>query len=65
MPKKKTTGLRPGQPAPASGQYLTRGPRGGHGNEITAVKGKPLPPADKPGTTYDLVDRTNNRSGRP
>lgn len=41
----KTRGLRSGAPAPVSGQYEKRGPRGGHtGCEVTAVKGKPLPP---------------------
>lgn len=41
---KKKSGLKPGQNAPASGQYRQVGPRGGKGPEVTAVKGKPLPP---------------------
>jgi hypothetical protein len=62
--KPATTGLKPGQDAPNSGQYQERGPRGGHGPEVTAVQGKPLPPTQKPGSTYDLVDPTNNGAGR-
>lgn len=57
----KTRGLRSGALTPVSGQYEKRGPRGGHtGREVTAVKGKPLPPAGK-GETFDLVDRTRHR----
>lgn len=57
--------LPPGTPAPASGQYAVRGPRGGNtGKEITAEQGNPLPPTPKPGMTYDLVDRTKNKSGK-
>lgn len=44
----KTSGLRSGNRAPESGQYEVRGPRGGAtGREITAIKGKPLPPVEK------------------
>ncbi len=61
----KTKGLTPGTPAPNSGQYGVRGPRGGMSRkEITSVKGEPLPPTPKPGMRYDLVDRTRNQSGR-
>ena len=57
--------LRPGNRAPASGQYKPVGPRGGVGKkEITAVKGKPLPPAPAPGSTYKIVDRTKNKAGQ-
>lgn len=56
--------LRPGQKAPASGQYQEIGPRGGKGNEVTSVKGEPLPPTSTKGATYRLVDRTKNKSGR-
>jgi len=38
------TPLKPGTPAPVSGQYEQVGPRGGAGKEITGIKGKPLPP---------------------
>ena len=58
----KTT-LKPGQPAPKSGQYQTIGPRGGKGDEITSTKGNPLPPTQKSGSTYVLVDPTKHKSG--
>jgi hypothetical protein len=61
MPSKP---LKPGQPAPNSGQYEQRGPRGGAGKEVTVVKGEPLPPTPRPNMSYVLVDRTNNKSGR-
>ena len=61
MPK----GLKPGTPAPKSGQYERVGPRGGHtGEEVTAVQNKPLPPTPKPGETYNLVDRTRHKGDR-
>jgi hypothetical protein len=63
MSKLKTSGLTPGTPAPASGQYERRGPRGGHGPEVTVVKREPLPPTPKPNETYNLVDRSRNKSG--
>lgn len=57
--------LKPGEKAPASGQYGVLGARGGNLNkEVTAVKGKPLPPTEKPGQTYKLNDPTNNKSGK-
>jgi hypothetical protein len=37
--------LKPGQTAPASGQYKVLGPRGGdQGVEVTVTKGEPMPP---------------------
>lgn len=63
MPKSQ----RPGETAPASGQYRITGPRGGTvpGNpERTVVRGEPLPPTPKPGQRYILTDRTNNGAGR-
>lgn len=57
--------LKPGTRAPASGQYEQVGPRGGRtGHEVTTVRGEPLPPTSKPGSTYVIVDRTRNDSGR-
>lgn len=57
---------RPGQKAPASGQYGIVGPRGGRtGQERTVVKGEPLPPTPEKGQNYRLVDPTKNKSGRP
>ena len=59
-------GLKPGQKAPVSGQYGVVGLRGGKINhEVTVVKGEPMPPTKKPGQTYVINDRTNNKSGRP
>ena len=56
---------RPGQKAPASGQYEIVGQRGGRtGKERTVVKGEPLPPTPEKGQGYRMADRTKNRSGR-
>ena len=56
---------KPGEKAPVSGQYGVIGPRGGDlHKEVTVVKGEPLPPTQKPGQTYVINDRTNNKSGR-
>lgn len=60
----KPSGMKPGQKAPASGQYQEIGPRGGKGPEVTSVKGEPLPPTSKPGSTYTLVDPSKNGSGK-
>lgn len=55
---------RPGQKAPASGQYEIVGQRGGRtGKERTVVKGEPLPPTPSGGQKYRLADRTKNKSG--
>ncbi len=56
----KTSGLKPGQTAPTSGQYQKIGPRGGKGPEVTSVKGEHLPPTPTKGTTYKLVDPTKH-----
>lgn len=57
--------FKPGQSAPLSGQYEVVGPRGGStGSEVTAIKGKPLPPTPKPGQAFVPVDPTKNKSGR-
>lgn len=56
--------FRPGQTAPASGQYELLGPRGGRtGVERTVVRGEPLPPSLSRGQRYMLVDPTRNGSG--
>lgn len=53
--------LKPGQETPISGQYEVVGPRGGEtGREITSTEGNPLPPTQKPGQTYRLVDETRH-----
>lgn len=49
--------LKPGTPAPKSGQYQNSGT----GNEVTGVKGKPLPPTPHPGQGYKLVDPTKHQ----
>ncbi|MCX6731714.1 MAG: hypothetical protein NTX55_01875 [Candidatus Parcubacteria bacterium] len=52
---------KPGELVPRSGQYEIIGPRGGKKREeITGVKGKPLPPTKKPGSGYKLVDPTKH-----
>jgi hypothetical protein len=57
--------LKPGQPAPRSGQYERIGPRGGEtGKEITGVKGKTLPPTPGPNQGYKLVDPTKHKQPR-
>jgi len=62
---KKSKALPPGTPAPVSGQYEEKGPRGGGtGAEVTAIEGRPLPPTSKPGNKYDLVDRTKHKGSK-
>lgn len=56
--------LKPGETAPTSGQYVTIGPRGGKGSEITSTKGHPLPPTPKPNSGYKLVDATKHKSDK-
>ena len=57
--------LKPGERAPASGQYERVGPRGGRtGHEVTVVRGEPMPPTPSPGSTYRIADRPHNPSGR-
>ncbi len=54
--------LKPGQITPVSGQYEIVGPRGGStGQEITSVKGKPLPPTPEPNQLLKLVDPTKHK----
>jgi hypothetical protein len=56
---------KPGEIAPASGQYEIVGPRGGHtGQERTVPKGKPLPPTPEPGAGYRIADRSKNDAGK-
>ncbi len=56
---------KPGEKSPVSGQAVPVGSKGGvGGNEVTVVKGKPLPPTPKPNQHYVVVDRTKNKSGK-
>lgn len=60
-----TKNYKPGEPAPRSGEYEIRGPRGGDTNkERTAVQGKPLPPTPKAGQSYVLSRPAHNGAGR-
>ena len=57
--------IKPGTPAPVSGQYERFNRLGNPtGNEVTAVRGKPLPPTPHSGQSYKLVDKTKH-AGRP
>ena len=57
----KRAPLKPGEKAPASGQYEIIGPRGGRtGEERTVVKKEPLPPPPEKGQKYILVDKTKH-----
>ncbi|WP_454766116.1 hypothetical protein [Cupriavidus campinensis] len=49
--------LKPGTPAPKSGQYRNEVTR----TEVTGVKGKPLPPTPAPRQGYKLVDPTKHK----
>ncbi|WP_155848798.1 hypothetical protein [Amycolatopsis vancoresmycina] len=51
--------IPPGTPAPSSGQYKVPGSK----TEVTAVKGKPMPPTSKPGQGYVEVDKTKHKNG--
>ncbi len=53
--------FKPGQTTPKSGQYQVIGPKGGKGTEITSTQGNPLPPTQKPHSTYVLVDPTKHK----
>lgn len=55
--------IKPGAPAPASGQFVQVGPRGGNAGstEITAVQGKPMPPTTRPGQQWQMVDPTKHK----
>jgi len=63
MSKPKQTGLKPGQVAVIPGLYEQRGPKGGHGPQVTVPGGHKLPPAPK-GSTFDLKQPADNKSGR-
>lgn len=61
----KSKGLKPGQPAPVSGEYAILGPRGGQTKvERTVVRGEPLPPTPSKGSTYVVSRRAHNGAGK-
>lgn len=51
------TTLKPGQTVRRSGQYRNTST----GREVTATRGEPLPPTQKPGQRYQLVDPTRHK----
>lgn len=56
---------KPGEKADTSGQYERIGPRGGKtGQEVTVVKGEPLPPTPHPRESYRIVDKTKHKGGK-
>jgi hypothetical protein len=58
--------MRPGQPAPFSGEVEIRGPRGAHtGEQRTVVQGHTMPPTPKPGQYYTPAYRAHNGAGNP
>ena len=59
-----TAYLAPGTPAPRSGIYEQRGPRGGHtGHQASAIRGKPLPPTPS-GHMWTLVEPSHHKGNR-
>jgi len=53
----------PGTRAPVSGIYEQVGPRGGRtGEEADSTRGKPLPPTEKPGTTWILARPAHHKN---
>jgi len=60
----KAKSFKPGQIAERSGLYRQIGPRGGLGNQVTVVRGEPLPPTPKPDMTYTLERPADNKSGK-
>jgi hypothetical protein len=50
--------IKPGTPAPASGQYVSRP----GSPEITAVEGKPLPPTPKGSPGWTMADPTKHKN---
>ncbi len=53
---------KPGEKAPASGQYPVVKPGGGRtGEERTVTRGEPFPPTPKPGQGYGKPDLTRHK----
>lgn len=53
----KSTPLKPGMPAPYSGQARNNTTR----TEVTVVRNEPMPPTPSRGQTYTMVDRTKHK----
>lgn len=62
MPKPKMT---PGSKSPISGEVKPKYPNGTVGQEVTVVRGKPLPPTRVPGTVYIAARPAHNGAGYP
>jgi hypothetical protein len=61
MPKSSNT-LPPGTPTPRSGIYEQVGPRGGRtGEQADSTRGHPLPPTEKPGVGWTLVQPAHHK----
>lgn len=59
------TALPPGTPAPRSGIYEQVGPRGGRtGEQADSTRGNLLPPTDKAGNGWVLVQPAHHKSDR-
>ena len=57
--------FKPGEKAPASGQYGIVAVRKGELDTVrTVVRGETLPPTPHSGQSYKINDRTKNGSGR-
>lgn len=58
-------GNKPGSEAPVSGIYEQVGPRGGRtGEQAVSTEGNPLPPTDKPGQSWVLVQPAKHTGGK-
>lgn len=57
--------LTPGTPTPRSGIYEQVGPRGGRtGEQATSTERHPLPPTEKTGRTWVLVDPAHHKNDK-
>ena len=61
----ESLGLRPGQPAPRTGEYLQVGPEGERGRTVTAFQGQPLPATPRKGMRYFLLEPHSAKAPLP